>query len=331
METHLTISVIIPTYNRQSWLCETLESLAQQTWPADRFEVIVVDDGSEDGTAEIVEQSFPFPLRYFWQSNQGDAAARNTGVQQSQADILVFLDDDILIAPNYLASLAREHVTSDKCIVVGTEHLWLEQANPLQHSPVASTESDTRRVTEIPFAEVCSNNMSLWRKAYFSIGMMQGLGFSGSSIWCDVDFSYRAYQQGFAFYRTSEAICWHRDYVASSLENQKKRMQEAAYRAVALFRKYPELLPHIPMFDDKTPITWGQDPLPLVTRKIARHVASSRPMLWSLEQLATILAGSHLSSHLYQLLHRWIIGGHIFRGYREGLRSLFPGGKRVSL
>ena len=320
MRTDLTISVIIPTYNRRAWLCQTLASLAQQTWPAGRFEVIVVDDGSEDGTAEIGAATFPFPLRYFWQTNQGDAAARNTGAQQSQADVLVFLDDDILVAPDYLTCLITAHATFPKRIVVGTEYLWLEQSNPLLHHAATPTASATEPMVEIPFAEVCSNNMSLRREAYFSIGMMQGLGFSGSSIWCDVDFSYRAHRQGFAFYRSTGAICWHRDYVARSLENRKKRMREVAYRAVALFQKYPDLLPHIPMFADKTPIIWDQDSLFLITRKLARHLASSWPVLGSMEQLATVLAGSRLSSHLHPPLHRWIIGGHIFQGYREGLR-----------
>lgn len=320
MESPLTISVIIPTYNRKEWLCQTLESLAQQTWPADRFEVIVVDDGSEDDTAEISAATFPFTLRYFWQTNQGDAAARNTGAQQSQADVLVFLDDDILVAPDYLACLITAHATLHKQIIVGTEYLWLEHSNPLTEHAVSLIVSETEPIVEIPFTEVYSNNMSLRREAYFSIGMMQGLGFSGSSIWCDVDFSYRAYRQGFAFYRSTGAICWHRDYVARSLKNQKQRMREVAYRAVVLFQKYPDLLPHISMFDDKTPIIWDRDSLYLIIRKLTRHLASSWPVLWSLEQLATIVAGSRLASHLHHSLQRWIIGGHIFQGYREGLR-----------
>ena len=74
-----TVSVVIPTYNRKGMLRETLNSLAQQTYPTDRFEIIVVDDGSTDGTDQIAVGAFPFTLRYFWQTNQGDATARNLG------------------------------------------------------------------------------------------------------------------------------------------------------------------------------------------------------------------------------------------------------------
>jgi glycosyltransferase involved in cell wall biosynthesis len=317
-----TVSVIIPTYNRNDWLSQTLESLARQVWATRQFEVIVVDDGSTDGTKSIASMDFPFPLRYVWQTNQGDAAARNTGVLQSQSDVLVFIDDDILLAPDYLRHLVCEHEQSDHRIVVGTEYLWLEDKNPPPETTAATMPSNTNgngELEEIPFTDVCSNNMSIRRQAYLSIGMMSGLGFSGSSIWCDVDFTYRAYRQGFSFYRSPKAVCWHRDYVAQSLDNRSKRVREVAYRAALLFQKYPDLLPYLAMFADKTPIAWEQDPPRLIVRKLARHLASSRPALSGMEQLAGFLEKSRLSPVLLESLSRWIVGGHLFRGYREGL------------
>ena len=324
MESLPTTSVIIPTYNRKDSLYETLVSLAQQTWPADHFEVIIVDDGSTDGTRRIVEKTFPFTLRYFWQPNQGDAAARNLGVQRSQADILVFLDDDILVEPNYLTSLIQAHGECQNRIVVGTAYLWLEtEINPLsQASRLPRPLNNTPETVKLTFAEVCSNNMSLKREAYIRIGMMQGLDFRGSSIWCDVDFAYRAYQQDFEFCRSSRAICWHRDYVARNLESQKSRMRKTAYRAVALFQKYPDLLPHLPMFYDKTPIIWRQDSPRLIARKLVRYLVSSRPALWSMEQVASALEKCNPSLKLLRSLRRWIIGAHIFQGYRKALREL---------
>ena len=315
-----TVSVIIPTYNRKDLLRETLNSLAQQTYPSDRFEVIVVDDGSTDGTEEIAAEAFPFTLRYFWQSNQGDAAARNLGARQSQADILVFLDDDILVEPGYLTYLIQAHDMRQNKIVVGTWNLWLAETTPFSQTLHASLASDhTPTITELPFRDVYSNNMSLRREAYFKIGMMQGLDFSGSSMWCDLDFTYRAYRQGFEFRRSTKAICWHRDHTARNLDAYKKRVRTAAYRAVVLFQKYPELLAHLPMFYDKTPIIWGQDPPRLIARKLARSMASSRPALWSMEQIVNALEKRYPASTLLPSLYRYIIGGYIFQGYREGL------------
>jgi glycosyltransferase involved in cell wall biosynthesis len=323
--TKLTVSVIIPTYNRKDLLRETLNSLAKQTYPSDHFEIIVVDDGSTDGTASIVAEVFPFILRYFWQSNQGDASARNLGVQQSQADILVFLDDDILVEADYLTYLIQAYDMGQNNIVIGTCNLSLLETTPFSKSLHASQELDyLHTATEVSFRDVYSNNMALRREAYFKIGMMQGLDFPGSSMWCDLDFNYRAYQQGFRFFCSAKAVCWHRDYTVNSFDTHKKRMSTAAYRAVVLLQKYPELLAHVPMFDDKTPIIWGQDPPSLIARKLVRSVASSRLALWSMERLVSTLEKRYPTSRTLRLLYRYIIGGYIYKGYREGLREFGP-------
>jgi glycosyltransferase involved in cell wall biosynthesis len=321
MSTLPTVSVIIPTYNRREFLRHTLASLAQQEWTAAPFEVIVVDDGSTDGTEAVAAELFPFPVRYFHQANQGDAIARNTGAQQSQADVLIFVDDDIVVMPHYVRHLAQAHALASNRIVVGTEQLWLEDSAPPANVSPAPTGEQAATVT-MPFPDVCSNNMSLRREAYFAIGMMQDLGFGGSSIWCDVDFTYRAYRQGFEFHRSTKAICWHRDHVFQSLESHTRRRRESAYRAVALFQKYPELISFVPMFEDKTPIAWGHDRPALIARKAARPITSARAVLWSLEQLITILERAQLLPGLRRVLLRWLIGGHVHQGYRAGLREL---------
>jgi glycosyltransferase involved in cell wall biosynthesis len=314
------VSVIIPTYNRRDMFRETLESIARQTYPSDCFEVIIVDDGSTDGTSEIAAEVFPFALHYLWQSNQGDAEARNLGARQSQADFLVFLDDDILVEPGYLTHLIHAHDKRQKQIVVGTCHLWLEETLPspqnLRGSP-ASNRIDT--ITELPFRDVFSNNMSIRREEYFEIGMMQSMDFPGSSMWCDLDFAYRAYLQGFTFGCSTNAVCWHRDYAARNLDTRKKRARTAAYRAVVLFQKYPELLAYVPMFYDKTPISWRKDPAPVIARKLARSMTSSRGALWVLEKSLTTLEKRSPGSTILPHLYRYIIGGHIFRGFRDGL------------
>lgn len=316
------VSIIIPTYNRKNWLRETLLLLSLQTYPVEEFEVIVVDDGSDDRTEKIVEEAFPYALHYLWQSNQGDAAARNLGAQHSHADLLVFLDDDVVVEQDYLHHLVLQHDSQNDLIVVGRSYIWIKESNPLcDPQRWGSVEKALDESEEISFVEVCSNNMSLRRHAYFSIGMMQSLEFSGSSMWCDVDFAYRAHQQGFKIIRSNQAICWHRDYVLKSIDSHKKRMKEAAYRAVALFQKYPQLVSYLPMFADKTPIAWRRDSLNLIARKIARQLISARPMVIGLEETANLLDKHRMMPALLSILHRWIIGAYIFRGYRAGVRT----------
>lgn len=90
------VSVIIPAYNSEKFIEEALHSLFEQKCPAD--EIIVIDDGSTDGTAAILEK-YEKKISYHFQENRGLAAARNKGVHVSNCDYLAFLDADDLFHP----------------------------------------------------------------------------------------------------------------------------------------------------------------------------------------------------------------------------------------
>ncbi|UXX80820.1 glycosyltransferase family 2 protein [Reichenbachiella carrageenanivorans] len=90
-------SVVIAVYNGEKYIKESIESVLNQTQPPS--EIIVVDDGSTDTTAEIVKT---LPIRYFYQQNSGQSAATNYGIAQSTGDYLAFNDADDLWEPNKL-------------------------------------------------------------------------------------------------------------------------------------------------------------------------------------------------------------------------------------
>src|SRR5437667_5121569 len=103
-----TFSVIIPTRDRPRELAVCLESLAQQDYPRDRFEVIVVDDASRESIAESIA---PFTIRLRLTAltqpqGAGPGKARNRGAAEATADILAFTDDDCTPAPDWLEKLA---------------------------------------------------------------------------------------------------------------------------------------------------------------------------------------------------------------------------------
>jgi glycosyltransferase involved in cell wall biosynthesis len=97
-------SVVVPTYNRVSTLRQCLTGLLAQD--SLNYEIIVVDDGSTDGTAEVLTQEFPRTrIRYFQQKNAGPAAARNRGIQEAGGEIIAFTDDDCLAPLDWLSRL----------------------------------------------------------------------------------------------------------------------------------------------------------------------------------------------------------------------------------
>jgi len=92
------VSILIPAFNERKWIAATLESAMRQTWP--QTEVIVVDDGSTDGTREIAGRFASRGVRVVTQEHQGAAAARNTALSVSQGDYIQWLDANDLLAPD---------------------------------------------------------------------------------------------------------------------------------------------------------------------------------------------------------------------------------------
>jgi len=104
------VSVIVPTLSRPGPLARCLAALAAQDYPADRFEVVVVDDGSDQPLDAVVADCCgPMQLTLLRQANAGPGAARNRGAAAARGTLLAFTDDDCLPEPGWLAALARQH------------------------------------------------------------------------------------------------------------------------------------------------------------------------------------------------------------------------------
>ena len=320
----VSVSVIIPTYNRKDSLLRTLESLARQTYPAERFEVIVVDDGGTDGTESITEQDFPFTLRYLRQENQGATAARNCGALQSSGEFLVFVDDDIRLQPETLKHLF-EALNSPRTIVLGhlipPETILVNSVFARLHTQdsariIAETESEP-----VSFQECMTGLLCVRRNDFLALGMFQDPT-GGWPNWDDVDFGYRAHQAGYQLVRVYSAIAEHWDYALADWRKACQRWQKAGYSGAKLLERYPVLANDISMFYDKGPINWKEDNLSLILRKLARQMASSGPVMWAMESLVPVLERRAPDSVVLRLLYRWIVSGYIYRGYRAGLRDL---------
>ena len=116
------ISLIIPTYNRCLLLKRALHSVLEQSRPPD--EIIVVDDGSTDKTAEMLKQEFP-QINTISQINKGVSAARNKGIQQAQGDWIAFLDSDDSWQAEKLATQIRALQQAPELKVCHTEETWI--------------------------------------------------------------------------------------------------------------------------------------------------------------------------------------------------------------
>lgn len=136
------ISVIIPVHNGARYLAAAIRSALDQTLPPD--EVLVVDDGSTDESAAIV-QSFGFPVHLLRQPNRGPAAARNLGAQHATGDLLAFLDADDLWTPVKLALQVQTLAKDPGCeAVLGrVENFISPELDERQHQILAKSAAQT--------------------------------------------------------------------------------------------------------------------------------------------------------------------------------------------
>jgi glycosyltransferase involved in cell wall biosynthesis len=107
------VSVVIPVFNGERFLREAVQSVLDQKYSP--LEIIVVDDGSTDGTANVARS---LPVRYLHQTNQGPAAARNRGIEHAQGELITFADADDLW-PLAKLELQLPYLTDDVEIVMG--------------------------------------------------------------------------------------------------------------------------------------------------------------------------------------------------------------------
>lgn len=322
------VSVIIPTYERKEALLKLLESLSRQTIPPNKFEVIVVDDGSAYPVQDIQPGSFNFNFLLIRQKNQGATTARNNGAAHSKGSILVFIDDDVILDERAIESLVRAVSQGSKTIALGS----LRACNANMHSTFTriAVQVDNETIYRplsadrvVDFVECNTQLLGIKKEDFIQLGMFQDPS-GGWPNWDDVDLGYRGHLAGYRFIKVAEAKGEHWDYALTSLEKAKQRWYRASHAAVRLFQRYPELRNYLPMYLDKTPINWQADSPGLVLRKIARRIMSSRLILKSLEMVAEFFEGFCPSPRLLKAFYRWINGGYMFRGYQQGLHDFGP-------
>ena len=118
------LSVITISYNGASTIARTLDSLVAQDYPSDKYEIIVVDDGSTDDTAAIASR---YPVALIRKSNGGISSARNAGLEAAKGEIYVTMDDDCIAAPDLLTRLAHGYENGEPLGVGGA----IVQAQPV--------------------------------------------------------------------------------------------------------------------------------------------------------------------------------------------------------
>jgi glycosyltransferase involved in cell wall biosynthesis len=236
------VSVVVPTYNRRDVLLPTIEALFRQEFPAGDYEIIVVVDGSADGTAGAVERLHPpCELRVLEQENRGLAAARNTGLFAARGDIVVFLDDDVRAVPGLLRTHVERHRSAGRPVmVIGA--LFLSQDSPCTLA-ADCFEAEIGRYYLLYRNAPVAPPLREWLFCNASIPRERGLQIGGF----DPEFRMQREDQDFG-YRLGLEILYAPDAIGYEFycKTPAELLREAAAFArgdVLLLQKHPALLP----------------------------------------------------------------------------------------
>ena len=210
--THKIFSVLVCTYNRADLLKRTLESLCHQTLDKSLFEVIIVDDGSQDSTREIA-LSFEsrLPLCYAYQRNSGVASARNHALFRSRGDFVFFLDDDDIATPTLLEEHVRTHqlYSEDSFSVLGYTDLASEIAcDPVMHfvtevGKFLFSYSDIQCGQILDFSYFWGGRLSCKRRFLLEYGTFNSIFKFGCE---DIELGYRLSKYGMRVLYNSRAV-----------------------------------------------------------------------------------------------------------------------------
>ncbi|MDD5019261.1 MAG: radical SAM protein [Candidatus Omnitrophica bacterium] len=236
------ISVIIPTRQRRDRLRRCLDALLGQDYPSDRYEIIVVDDGSTDGTRPMLEALARQKnnLHYLLQSSRGPAAARNLGLSHARGRIIAFTDDDCISARDWVRKMVDAHEAEGAASAVGglsRVHPGKTKALVSQFLSDGAMEASVDGEPRVIFFPTC--NVSLKKERLNGERFDASFSTAGGE---DLEFFWRLFKNGHHFVYKPDIEIFHDCHpTLFSFLRQAYRYGRGNYRAQYLHRDLPLL------------------------------------------------------------------------------------------
>ena len=237
----MNVSIVIPTYNRKPILIKCLHALENQKLNKliDSYEIIVVDDGSKDGTTEWIKENqinLPHVVLYE-QEHGGPALGRNLGVLKSTGDVIIFIDSDLVVVNNFIinhvSKLNKYWIKKNKkCFTYGSVINTSNFQNPL---------SEDSKITDISFAYFATGNVAISKELLLDVGLFD-TSFSLYG-WEDLELGERLKKIGVKLIKCPDAkgFHWHPAFNCDQIPLLLNKEIERAKMALIFYQKHKNL------------------------------------------------------------------------------------------
>ncbi len=162
------ITVVVTTFNRKQWVERAVRSVLEQTRPAD--EIIVVDDGSTDGTGTRIQKRFP-QVRYIRQENRGISEARNHGIENGTGSWFGFLDSDDIWLPKKLESQIRALQDNPEYRICHTNEIWIRRGKRVNPKKVHQKSGGDLFEKCLPLCLISPSSILMHREIFDRVGL----------------------------------------------------------------------------------------------------------------------------------------------------------------
>ncbi|MBI2251358.1 MAG: glycosyltransferase family 2 protein, partial [Armatimonadetes bacterium] len=165
------ISIVIPTYNRLNTLKLALDSLVNQNFPKEQYEILICDNNSTDGTKEWINNLNQFNLKYLRGENKGRSGARNRGIKASKGEIILFTDADIIADGNLLKEHFKFHHRQKENIAVVGREIQINTIAELNNNEIFAKTLHSKGRKKLPWLYFLTGNASARKKDLITSGM----------------------------------------------------------------------------------------------------------------------------------------------------------------
>jgi glycosyltransferase involved in cell wall biosynthesis/peptidoglycan/xylan/chitin deacetylase (PgdA/CDA1 family) len=238
------LSVVMATYNRRHILPRAIDSIFKQDLPPTEYELIVVVDGSNDGTTEYLKSLLPpCPLQIIEQTNRGLAVALNRGISAARGKIVLLVDDDLVLDPSNFRIHLEAHAANDSLLVHGPVYIAKESADNFATEWIREVVDEEIKRWEMgwtwPDDANIDPNYSIPRAALLATG-----GYDENFKWRqNTEFGVRLVKSGIKVVYEPGAIC-HHVYSKTPKQLLNIQMRSWGHEEIVLLRKHPELRPY---------------------------------------------------------------------------------------